>query len=156
MATASVRNDSAASSATNSGTSATQATTLAPAGASATTPSTPASAASASARGVPWWLAAVLAPVLVIFAVCTLNGLRWIGQPFSGFLFLENGIAVSIGRAEWSQTRYRNVPFARVLAVDGRPVSGGRDIHAYVAAVGVGKPITYTFRKGADIFRLAI
>ena len=85
-----------------------------------------------------------------------MNGLGWIGRPFSGFLFLENGIAVSIGRAEWTHARYRDVPFARVLAVDGRPVAGGRDIHAYVAAVGVGKSITYTFRKGADIFRVAI
>src|SRR5947208_1711570 len=152
MATASVRNEPARSSATKSGTSATHATTPAWPEPSATTPSPPANAASARAHGVPWWLAAVLAPVLVVFAVCTVNGLRWIGQPFSGFLFLENGIAVSIGRTEWSQTRYRNVPFARVLAVDGRPVSGGRDIHAYVAAVGVGKSITYTFRKGADIF----
>jgi hypothetical protein len=98
----------------------------------------------------------VLLPVLAIFAVCTFSAVDWIGRPFSGFLFLENGIAVSIGRTGWSETRYRSVPFARVLAVDGHPVSGGRDIHAYVAAAEIGKPITYTFRKGADIFRLAI
>ncbi|HJQ85073.1 MAG TPA: hypothetical protein VKA21_13400 [Candidatus Binatia bacterium] len=105
---------------------------------------------------VEGWLVAVLAAVLGIFAVCLVDALDWIGRPFAGFLFLENGIAVSIARADWAQTRYRDVPFARVLAVDGRPVAGGRDVHAYVAAAGVGKPITYTFRKGADIFRLAI
>ena len=102
------------------------------------------------------WVLVVLAAVLAIFGTCLVNALDWIGRPFSGFLFLENAIAVSIGRAEWSHTRYRSVPFARVLAVDGRPVSGGREIHAYVSAADVGKPIVYTFRKGADIFRLAI
>jgi hypothetical protein len=102
------------------------------------------------------WVLVVLAAVLGIFSICLVNALDWIGRPFPGFLFLENAIAVSIGRAEWKDVRYRSVPFARVLAVDGHPVSGGREIHAYVSAAGVGKPIVYTFRKGADIFRLAI
>ncbi len=88
--------------------------------------------------------------------MCFVNAIGWIGRPFSGFLFLENGIVVSIGRAEWSQSRYRSVLLARVLAVDGHRVTGGHDIHAYVAAAGVGKPITYTFRKGTDIFRLSM
>jgi hypothetical protein len=155
MATASVGPGPAPSSPTNRGTSATQATQPRPPGASARTPSAPATDARPSRRA-SWWLLAVVVPVVAIFVVCTVNAVGWIGRPFSGFLFLENGIAVSIGRAEWSETRYRNVPFARVLAVDGHPVSGGRDVHAYVAAAEVGKPITYTFRKGADIFRLAI
>jgi hypothetical protein len=102
------------------------------------------------------WLVLVLAAVLPIFGTCAVNALDWIGRPFTGFLFLENGIALSVGRAEWSHARYRSVPFARVLAVDGHPVSDGREIHAYVSAARVGKPIVYTFRKGADIFRLAI
>jgi hypothetical protein len=102
------------------------------------------------------WVLVVVAAVLAIFGTCLLNALDWVGRPFSGFLFLENAIAVSIGRVEWSHTRYRSVPFARVLAVDGHPVSGGREIQAYVSAAGIGKPIVYTFRKGADIFRLAI
>src|SRR2546423_15528145 len=130
MATASVGPEPAPSSATKSGTRATQAIQPGPPGASASMPSAPATAARPSRRG-SWWLVAVLGPVVAIFVVCTVDAVGWIGRPFSGFLFLENGIAVSIGRAEWSETRYRNVPFARVLAVDGRPVSGGRDVHGY-------------------------
>jgi len=97
-----------------------------------------------------------LVPVLAIFAACVWNARGWVGRPFPGFLIAENGIVVSIGRAEWAHARYRSLPFARVLAVDGRPVSGGRDVHAYVEALGVGKPIIYTFRQGADIFRLPL
>jgi hypothetical protein len=98
----------------------------------------------------------VLVPVLAIFGVCLMNALAWVGQPFSGFLVAQNGIVVSIGRAEWVRALHHHVPFARILAVDGRPVSGGRDVHAYVSAVGVGKPIVYTFRNGAEIFRLSV
>ncbi len=103
-----------------------------------------------------WWVPLTLVPILAIFAACLLNALAWVERPFPGFLVLENGIVVSIGRAEWTHTRYRSLPFARVLAVDGRPVAGGREVQAYVRAVGPGKRIAYTFRQGRDIFRLAL
>ena len=103
-----------------------------------------------------WWVGLTLVPVMTIFAVCLVNALAWIGRPFPGFLIAENGIVVSLGRSQWTETRNRSVPFARVLAVDGHPVSGGRDIQAYVNAAGVGKAITYTFRNGTDIFRLRL
>jgi hypothetical protein len=102
------------------------------------------------------WVPLTLVPVVAIFAACLLNALAWLERPFPGFLVLENGIVVSIGRAEWAHARYRSLPFARVLAVDGRPVAGGREVQAYVSAVGSGKRIAYTFRQGRDIFRLAI
>src|SRR6185369_167953 len=103
-----------------------------------------------------WWVPVVLAPVLAIFVTCLVNAIAWIDRPFPGFLVLENGIVVSIGRTEWANARYRSLPFSRVLAVDGRPVAGGREVHAWVAAAGVGKSITYTFRQGTDVFRLAL
>ena len=102
------------------------------------------------------WLPLALAPVVAVFVACAVNAVRWIERPFPGFFILENGIVVSIGRAEWEHARYRRLPFARVLAVDDQPVSDGRDIHAYVNAAGVGKPIVYTFRQGVDIFRLSL
>ena len=103
-----------------------------------------------------WWVPVTLVPVLALFAVCLANAVAWIDRPFPGFFVLENGIVVSIGRAEWAHARYRSLPFARVLAVDGQPVSGGREVQAYVKAAGVGKSIAYTFRQGTDIFRLAL
>lgn len=102
------------------------------------------------------WVPAALLPVLVVFAVCSVNALAWVGRPFSGFLFLESGVIVSIGRSDWIPPRRRSAQWTRVLAMDGRPVARGHEIHDYVKAVGVGKPITYTFRGGAEIFRLAL
>ncbi|HYR96609.1 MAG TPA: hypothetical protein VEM57_07715 [Candidatus Binatus sp.] len=103
-----------------------------------------------------WWVPVALVPVLGLFAVCLANALAWVDRPFPGFLILENGIIVSIGRAEWANARYRSLPFARVLAVDGHPVAGGREVQAYVSGARIGKRITYTFRRGTDIFRLAL
>lgn len=97
-----------------------------------------------------------LVPVLVVFGVCLTSALGWIGRPFPGFLVLENGIVVSIGRAEWVQARNRRVPFARILEADSRPVSGGREVHAYVSAAPIGKLVTYKFRKGREMFDLAV
>src|SRR5581483_360893 len=140
--------------ATTSGTSAPHASQPSPVE-SATVVSTPARSA-AAARRPAWWLPIVLVPVLAIFAVCLANARAWIGRPFSGLLFLENGIVVSIGRAQWTHARYRNVPFSRILAVDGHPVAGGAEIHARVAARGIGATVTYTLRKGTEITRLRL
>src|SRR2546428_13222643 len=145
----------ASRSATKGGTGAPQASQPGPWGASAAIDSA-AEASAAARRPTARWVLAVLIPVMAIFAVCLVNALAWIARPFSGFLVAPNGIVVSIGRAEWVHARHHNVSFARILAVDGRPVSGGRDVHAYVTAAGVGRPIVYTFRNGSDFFRLPV
>jgi hypothetical protein len=101
-------------------------------------------------------VAATLLLALAVSAICLRNAAAWIGRPFAGFLFLENGVVVSVGRTEWAPARHRSVPFARILAVDGQPVTSGHEVHAYVSRVGVGRPVTFTFRKGTEIFRLTL
>src|SRR5438132_624557 len=155
MTSGSVLRGGASPSPTKSGRSAPQASQPGPRGASATMPSA-AEASAPARRHPPRWVVAVLVAVMAVFAVCLVNALAWIGRPFSGFLVASNGIVVSIGRAEWIHARHHNVSFARILAVDGRPVSGGRDVHEYVTAAGVGKSIVYTFRNGSDFFRLPV
>jgi len=103
-------------------------------------------------RSARLWLGLTLVPVLVIFAVCLADTLAWIGKPFPGFLVAENGIVVSLGRQQWTDSRNRSVPFARVLTVDGHPVLGGRDVLAYVSTIAAGKEVTYTLRNGTEFF----
>jgi len=95
-------------------------------------------------------------PVVVVFACCLWNALAWIDRPFAGFLFLENGIVVSIGRTEWAPPQRRSAQWTRLVAVDGTPVAAAPEVQAYVNATGIGKPITYTFRQGTEMFRQAI
>src|SRR5207244_350468 len=98
----------------------------------------------------------VLGVVLALFAVCLVNALDWIGRPFSGLLVSENTIVVSMGRSDWAHMQFRDVPFSRVLAIDGRPVADGRDVHARVTAAGPGTSLEYTLLKGIDAFRLGL
>jgi len=109
-----------------------------------------------SARGRSWWVVLLLLPVLVIFGTCLANALAWIGRPFSGLLVLENGVVASIGRSEWTHMHYASVPFSHVSQINGRPVSGGRDVNAYVSATAVGKSINFRLRKGRESFNLGL
>lgn len=116
----------------------------------------PTSTGAVGAPHRPAWIYLVLCLVLLIFVPCLVNAVAWIGRPFSGFLFLENGIVVSIGRMEWAQPQHRRTGWTRVLAVDDQPVSDGRAIHDHVQAAGIGRQAIYTFRGGTEMFRQAV
>jgi hypothetical protein len=91
-----------------------------------------------------------------LFAVCVTNAWTWVGRPFPGFFVLENNVVVSIGRTEWRPATRRSTHWTRVIAVDGEPVADGRQLVAYVAGKRIGQDVTYSFRQGAAVFRLAL
>lgn len=103
----------------------------------------------AAGRWAPTLLVCV---VLAIGGVCLWNGTHRIGQPFPGFLVSENRIVLSIGRRGWSVENAERIRFAKVIAIEGRPLAASTDIDAYVAAVPVGSPVSYRFRKEAEVF----
>ena len=90
--------------------------------------------------------------VLIVGAVCLVNGMRRVGRPFPGFLVAENGIVMSVARATWGLEDKDRIFFGKIVAVDGTPVSNGMEIQRYVEGRTVGTPITYRLRKGANIF----
>jgi len=106
-------------------------------------------------RSTRWVLVALLA-VLAVFVPCTINGLGWIGRPFPGFLVLQNGIVVSMGRSDWAGLGRRRTQWTRLLAVDDQPVGSGRDLHQVLERADPRKPLPYTFRQGTEVFRLAL
>jgi hypothetical protein len=107
-------------------------------------------------RRPPWWLPAVLAPVVLVTALCTRDALAWIGRPFAGFLFLDNRIVVSLGRASWRNPALRRIEWGLVTAVDGVIEQDAAAIHAAVARTAAGRDDTYTLRRGAEVFRVAL
>lgn len=106
-------------------------------------------------RSSSWVLVALLA-VFAVFVPCTINGLDWIGRPFPGFLVLQNGIVVSMGRSDWARLGSRRTQWTRLLAVDGQPVSSGRELHQVLERADPDEPLAYTFRQGTESFRLAL
>jgi hypothetical protein len=103
-----------------------------------------------------WRVAVALGVVLAVFVPCWRNATAWVGRPFAGFLVLQNGIVVSIGRSDWMPGRHRRAEWTRVIAVDGRPIGGGAELVSYVGSREIGKRVTYTFRRGTEMFRLAL
>lgn len=95
---------------------------------------------------------AVVVVVLGIGTVCLGSGIRRIGHPFPGFLVSSNRIVLSIGRRGWSVEKADRILFAQVVAVAGQPLTVATDIDAYVADVAADTPVSYRFRKQADIF----
>jgi hypothetical protein len=95
-------------------------------------------------------------PVGVVLAIAAHDAVAWVGRPFAGFLFLDSRIVVSIGRGSWRPSGMRPVEWAVVTAVDGRPLASAAGVHEAAQAAGEGATITYTLRRGADVFRVAI
>jgi len=97
-----------------------------------------------------------LALIAVLFVACARDASRWVGQPFAGLLFLDSGIVVSIGEAAWRSPELQRAEWARIVEVDGRPTPTGAAVHAAVAGASVGRELTYTLRRGSEVFRLGI
>ncbi|MFQ5667227.1 MAG: HAMP domain-containing protein [Candidatus Binatia bacterium] len=101
---------------------------------------------------VCWGATAVVIAVLTIGGICVANGVSRIGQPFPGFLVLQNRIVVSIGRSHWSLSKTARILFAEIVGIENRPVADGAAIQSRAATFPVGTPVTYRLRKQADVF----
>lgn len=85
-----------------------------------------------------------------VVAVCIVDSTIWVGRPFMGFLLGRNHIAAPIGLPHWTGFR-ADVPFgARLVAVDGAPVSGVPELVEATWRKAPGIPVTYTFTTGAE------
>ncbi len=114
------------------------------------------SLANPAASSAAGWVLVVLLAVLAIFVPCTINAVDWIGRPFPGFLVLQNGIVVSMGRSDWAGLGRRRTHWTRLLAVDGQPVGSGPELHQILERADPSQPQAYTFRQGTEVFRLAL
>ncbi len=94
--------------------------------------------------------------MVAVLIVATLDAVAWVGRPFAGFLFSDSAIVFSIGRDEWRLASLKRAEWAHVTAIDGAVTTRGADIHAAVATAAEGRPITYSFRRGNEDFRLAV
>lgn len=93
----------------------------------------------------------------VVMATVDLAGL--VGQPFAGFVFLENG---DVGprlmtAAEAGPEVARLRPQDRVVGVDGIVVRSGPEARAEIAKAAPGTPLRYTIlRSGRESFEIVV
>ena len=88
----------------------------------------------------------VLLVLLALGAVGLAGAARWIGQPFAGFLLLENRVVASAGLARWPAIESGAIYQHEVVAVGGAPLTGPAQLHSLVASVPPGTPLVYRLR----------
>lgn len=103
-------------------------------------------------------LAASLAALLILFTgiVCLINGARRVGQPFAGFLLLENRLLVPAGRPAWGSEDAARISFAQLVGIESSAVEDASDIHSLIPTLPIGTRVTYRFQKEADVFTRAL
>lgn len=101
-------------------------------------PTTPRASRAVRAGAVALGLAATL-----LATRTTITSGAWVGQPFPGFMLLDNRVVASVGLANWSGAAVPDLYQSQVVAVDGRPVRSASEVYAHVASLPVGTQVRY-------------
>src|SRR5947209_5527162 len=94
--------------------------------------------------------------VLVLGAICFVNALRWINQPFPGFLVAPRMVVNGVGQYHWTGTQAGLKFPDKLLTANNRKVGTPRELYALAENTPVGTPIQYTFERGGQILSLSI
>ncbi len=80
------------------------------------------------------------------------DSFRLVGDAFPGFLVWDNGTLVAFHTESWTGAR-AGLPLngGRVISVDGRAFSGGRDLLETAASRPPGEPISYGILRGGIV-----
>jgi len=100
--------------------------------------------------------ATVVVLVLGIGVICFGNGAQRVGHMFPGFLTAKNRIVLSLDPALFRAEKAGRILFSQVIAIEGHPIETAAEIDAHVAGLPVGTPVTYRFRKQADVFTATV
>jgi signal transduction histidine kinase len=77
----------------------------------------------------------------------TATSLAWVGEPFPGFLILDNRVVASIGLRHWSGEHAAGLYQSQVVSIDGRPVTAAGEIYAWARSWPAGHPVRYGIQK---------
>jgi len=98
----------------------------------------------------------VAAIVVAIAVVCLVQGGERIGQPSPGFLIASNRIVPAMGLHALPSDMTRRIGGAQLVGMNDAPVTSAAEVEARLAEFTPGTPITYRFRKGAEVFTALI
>ncbi|MCP5060505.1 MAG: hypothetical protein GY937_27725 [bacterium] len=100
----------------------------------------------------------VAAAVLLLLAGLAggAGALSQIGQPFPGFLVLENRVVASVGLSLWPGTAGGEIYQHEITAIDGERTLHVNAIRAIVAESPIGTELAYSFRGSEGSFERSI
>lgn len=109
-----------------------------------------------SASGRRWFAALTAICVLAAALVVGMSARHWVGNPFPGFLVLSNRVIPSVSGPGWLANQPQTLFQSAVVAVDGRPVTGARQIYDYVRRQPLGTSIEYALQRGSDTHLVSV
>jgi len=88
--------------------------------------------------------------LLLVAIVTILGSFSWLGQPFPGFLVLDNRVIASAGLSSWPATRGGDIYQSQIVAVDGESVTSADQIRRIVRQLPVGTEVRYTLERAGQ------
>ncbi len=99
---------------------------------------------------------AMLLSYLVISTICLVNAVKWVNKHFPGFLLNERMLVAPIGQYHWTGTQAGMKYPDKILTANGQKIASIKELDSVLNSVTVGDPVTYTVKRGADIFETKI
>jgi hypothetical protein len=90
--------------------------------------------------------------VACIAIIVSINSLKWVNKPFSGFLLMKNRIVASIGLPHWPGVADGKIFQAKIIAVNGQKIQRAEQIRDILQHKPPGEKISYLFIKGDQLF----
>ncbi len=101
-------------------------------------------------------LSGIVFPVILIGAICLMNALSWVGQPFQGFLIYKLPYAASLGNANWSGAKAGVKLLDKIVSANGTPVQKGQDVLDLTRKMVPGTPVLYTVESEGKTHRVTV
>jgi signal transduction histidine kinase len=98
--------------------------------------------------------AAVLALLVIVGTL--ISSFQWIHRPFPGFFLYGNLSVAPDFLPQWSGRKAGLAPLDRIVAVQGEPIKGSRNLYALVHRHPAGFEFDYTVERAGKIFQLRI
>jgi hypothetical protein len=98
--------------------------------------------------------AAAAALLLAVGITAGIGAAGRLGEPFPGFLVLENRVVPSVGLSLWPATAGGEIFQHEIVSIGGRPVATADEITTIVRGMPVGTPLEVRFRRnGRELVR---
>ncbi len=94
----------------------------------------------------------------VVWSFCFVLALKWVNQPFTGFLFYNNLVVseIVIDLGDDKTDDKPQIITDRIIAINGERVNSPGEIYRIVNRYNIGTPLDYSFIRGDKIFEYTI
>src|SRR5713226_4144527 len=98
----------------------------------------------------------IILSIFLITGVSTIEGAKWVGQTFAGFLVTPRIVVANIGQHYWSGIIAGLKYPDKILTANGQNISSISDLKAVIKATKTGDPILFTVSREGKVFEVAI